>query len=78
MSVTLLEQIEANITRLSMSDQLLLMERLAHRLRRQTLSVRPPLANQLAMMANDPEIQRELQLIEAEFAGAESDGLDVE
>jgi hypothetical protein len=78
MSVTLLEQIEANITRLSFSDQLLLMERLAHRLRRQTLPVRPSLAAQLAMMANDPEIQRELQLIEAEFAGTEADGLDVE
>lgn len=31
--------------------------------------------NQLAAMANDPQIQRELRSINAEFAAAESDGL---
>ena len=31
--------------------------------------------NQLAAMANDPQIQRELHSISAEFAAAESDGL---
>lgn len=34
------------------------------------------LENQLAAMATDPEIQRELQAIEMEFAVAEADGLD--
>jgi hypothetical protein len=32
--------------------------------------------NQLAAMAKDPQIQRELRSINAEFAAAESDGLD--
>jgi hypothetical protein len=32
-------------------------------------------ANQLTVMANDPQIQRELRSISAEFAAAESDGL---
>lgn len=31
---------------------------------------------ELARMAEDPEIQRELRLIEAEFANTENDGLD--
>jgi predicted DNA-binding antitoxin AbrB/MazE fold protein len=31
--------------------------------------------NQLAAMATDPQIQRELRSIQAEFAAAESDGL---
>ena len=31
--------------------------------------------NELAAMADDPQIQRELRAINAEFAGAESDGL---
>ena len=31
--------------------------------------------NQLAVMAKDPQIQRELRSINAEFAAAESDGL---
>jgi hypothetical protein len=33
------------------------------------------LINQLTAMAKDPQIQRELRLINAEFATAESDGL---
>jgi hypothetical protein len=32
--------------------------------------------NELAAMANDPQIRRELRSIHAEFAAAESDGLD--
>lgn len=35
----------------------------------------PPLRPQLSAMAADPEIQRELQAIQAEFAMTESDGL---
>jgi hypothetical protein len=54
------------------------MERLAHRIRKHTLRPRPALADQLAAMANDPDVQRELQQIEAEFAGTETDGLDTE
>jgi hypothetical protein len=78
MNTTTLEQIEADIRQLSLSEQLLLMERLAHRIREHTLRPRPALADQLAAMASDPDIQRELQHIEAEFAGTETDGLDAE
>jgi hypothetical protein len=78
MDTTTLERIEADISQLSLSEQLLLMERLAHHIRERTLRPQASLADQLAMMASDPDIQRELQQIEAEFAGTETDGLDTE
>lgn len=78
MNTAELEQIEADISQLSLSEQLLLMERLAHRIREHTLRSRPALADQLAAMASDPDIQRELQQIEAEFASTETDGLNTE
>jgi hypothetical protein len=78
MSTPSLEQIEADINQLSLSEQLLLMEHLAHRIRACTLRPLPPPTEQLAAMANDPDIQRELQQIESEFAGTEVDGLDAE
>ena len=78
MSTTTLERIEADISQLSLSEQLLLMERLAHRIRRHTLRPQPSLTDQLTAMASDPDIQRELQQIEAEFAGTETDGLGPE
>ena len=33
--------------------------------------------NQLSNMANDPEIQQEIQSIESEFAITDSDGLEI-
>lgn len=72
------ERIEADIDRLSLADQLWLMERLAQRIRRTALPAPADLASQLAGMANDPDIQRELRQIEAEFAVADLDGLDAE
>lgn len=36
----------------------------------------PLLSDDLDRMANDPDIQRELRLIETEFAETEADGLD--
>ena len=78
MNTTALERIEADISQLSLSEQLLLMERLAHRIRDRTLRPQPSLTDQLAAMASDPDIQRELQQIEAEFAGTETDGLSAE
>jgi hypothetical protein len=71
-----LEQIEADITHLSLTDQLWLMERLARLIRERT---RPALIVQesdLIAMAHDPAMQQELQNIDAEFAVTESDGLD--
>jgi hypothetical protein len=75
MSTTALERIEADISQLSLSEQLLLMERLALRIRDRTLRPQLSLTDQLVAMASGPDIQRELQQIEAEFAGTETDGL---
>lgn len=76
MYATNIERIEDEINQLPFSDQLWLVERMMHRLRLQTPTARPSLENQLAAMAHDPDIQRELREIEMEFAGTEADGLD--
>lgn len=71
-----LEQIEADIAQLSLAEQLWLMERLAHRIRTRTLQPPTVPESELAAMAHDPAIRRELQQIDAEFAVTEADGLD--
>ena len=63
-----LSQIEESINRLSLDEQLWLMEQLAHRIRENTLK-QSAWDNQLAAMATDPEIQNELQKISVEFQG---------
>ena len=76
MTPSLLERLEADIERLSLADQLWLMERLAHRIRERA---RPALAveeSDLIAMAHDPAIQQVLQQIDSEFAVTEGDGLD--
>lgn len=70
-----LEQIAADIDRLGLSEQLWLIERLAHRIRSRSLPIPTVDSQALADMANDPAIQRELQAIETEFAGTEPGGL---
>ena len=54
------------------------MERLASRIRSRMLRTPTPevLERDLAAMASDPAIQRELQQIAAEFAVTDADGLD--
>ena len=74
MNLAVLSQIEAHIDPLSLAEQLWLLERLAQRLREQ-LVVHSPFEQQLAAMAEDPDIQRELQRIEEEVAPAAADGL---
>lgn len=69
-------QIESSFSQLSVSEQLLLIERLVHQVHEVTLKRRGEFYQQLAMMAADPEIQRELQRIELEFSNAEADGLE--
>lgn len=69
-------QIESSFGQLTVSEQLLLIERLVHQVHEVTLKRRGELDQQLAMMAADPEIQRELQRIELEFSNAEADGLE--
>ncbi|MCE7988354.1 MAG: hypothetical protein DYG89_44920 [Caldilinea sp. CFX5] len=76
MYATNIEQIEDEINQLPFADQLWLAERMIHRLRLHTQVARPSLESQLAAMARDPDIQRELREIEMEFAGTEGDGLD--
>ena len=75
MSSTELASIERKIAQLPPDDQLLLIERLAHRLRGAT-TPDETMEDELATMAADPEIRRELAAISDEFAGSESDGLE--
>ena len=72
---TVLTQIEENIAQLSLSEQLWLIERLAQRIRNE-VKTQNDLSLQLTEMAHDPEIQNELQMIDAEFAITEADGLE--
>ena len=73
-----LEQIETNIARLSLDEQLWLMERLAHTIRQRTLPTVMVKESELAAMAADPTIQNEIQQINDEFAATEMDGLGAE
>ena len=72
---SLLNELEENIRRLPLDDQLLLIERVSHRIRND-ISVKMDIDAQLSKMAADPEIQKELQKIEQEFSATEQDGLD--
>jgi vacuolar-type H+-ATPase subunit B/Vma2 len=76
MNVTSLSQIEKEIGMLPPKEQLMLMERIIHRLRKSNLREDDTIENQLAAMAADPEIQRELSDINGEFAQTEWDGLE--
>ncbi len=72
---SLLPELEENISRLSLDDQLLLIERVSHCIR-ENISDKTDDDAQLSRMASDPEIQRELQKINNEFSTTERDGLD--
>jgi hypothetical protein len=70
-----LEQLEADIEQLSLADQINLMERLIKLVRQR--AVQPVMSdNDIAFMAQDPDIQREIAAVDAEFAHTEMDGLD--
>lgn len=75
MSVMSLTLIESNIGLLSRENQMLLRERIIHRLRKMNIKEKENLDSHLAAMAADGEIQRELRKIDEEFSVAESDGL---
>ncbi len=75
MNMMVLSQIEENIYELSLDEQLWLIERLAQHIRN-GMMVKGNIETELIAMANDPEIQNELQMIEEEFATAEADGLE--
>jgi len=75
MNMMILSQIEENIYELSLDEQLWLIERLAQHIRN-AMEEKDNFESQLVTMANDPEIQNELQMIETEFAVTEADGLE--
>jgi hypothetical protein len=64
------ERIESQIDQLSLSEKLWLMERLARRIREDSIPSTPVQAADLVAMADDPAIQEELKQIQAEFPGS--------
>ena len=74
MSDTALLQIEKSIEGLTTDEQLLLISRLAEKLRKHEQS-ESAFEAELAEMAADEEIQAELRRIEEDFAVADMDGL---
>lgn len=75
MATAVLSEIENEFARLSPEAQLTLLERLVHRAR-VTVAGEDTWESDLAAMAADPEVQRELGRISAEFAVTEADGLE--
>jgi hypothetical protein len=76
MKRAVLDEIEERIEKLTPEEQLWLIERLAHRIRRGRPKRQAPRPTNLAAMAADPQVQAELRKIEEEFRGTESDGLE--
>jgi hypothetical protein len=70
-----LAELEAAVSELPIEDQLRLVERLTQRIR-ERFAAKIDIEAQLREMAEDAEIQKELQDINREFAVAEADGLD--
>ena len=75
MSEFTLSQIEERFSKLPISEQLGLIDRLVRRVNEQTSNQNKDVDDQLAQMAADPGIQREVREIEREFALTDSDGL---
>jgi hypothetical protein len=64
MSAVALNEIERRLDELSLDEQLWLLERLASRVRRQFAAGNDADSADLAAMAADPDIQRELRALE--------------
>ncbi len=75
MNMPRISRLEREITDLPSEEQRWLVDRLTHRLR---TSSRPEESNEnrLAAMATDPEVIRELRMIDEDFRATESDGLE--
>jgi hypothetical protein len=78
MSSPVLTEIEQRIDSLSLDEQMRLLEHLAQRIRQARQDNPAPAADELAEMAADPDIQRELREIDEEFRVTEMDGLEDE
>ena len=76
MATPALSEIESEFARLSPEAQLSLLERLVHRARVAVSGRRDTWEADLAAMAADPEMQRELSRISAEFGATEAYGLE--
>ena len=76
MATPAFSDIESEFARLSPEAQLTLLERLVHRARVAVSGRRDTWEADLAAMAADPEMQRELSRINAEFGVTEGDGLE--
>ena len=76
MATQTLSEIESEFARLSPEVQLNLLERLVHRVRVAVSGRQDIWDSALVAMAADPEMQRELSRINAEFRAAEVDGLE--
>ncbi|MBC8186505.1 hypothetical protein H8E88_35945 [candidate division KSB1 bacterium] len=68
-------KIKNKIKQLPLTEQLWLLEQIAHFIRDNTINGKR-LDSQLAAMAADPEIQHELKNINEEFSVVEMDGLE--
>ena len=77
MSNKLLE-IEQAINSLSLDEQKWLLNRLSEKVKEKSTKLLEEYdrENQIEIMANDPEIQREIALIDREFIITEMDGID--
>ncbi len=75
MATTALSQFENDFEQLSPEAQFSLLERLALRARRASPEQHNAWEAELEAMAADPEIQREVSNINAEFKVTEADGL---
>jgi hypothetical protein len=70
------EQIERQFAQLPVQLQLSLLERLQRQVEAQVTDSDDTFANEIAAMANDPEIIAEVAAINAEFHLTERDGLN--
>lgn len=76
MVTPVLDDLESGFARLSPEAQLRLLERLMHRARVAVSERHDAREADLSAMAADPEVQRELRQINAEFSTAKADGLE--
>ncbi|HEV7927069.1 MAG TPA: hypothetical protein VGR14_17065 [Verrucomicrobiae bacterium] len=75
MSSSAVNQIEREFERLSPEAQLSLLERLQRRFRVSVPGSNDSWAHELAAMAADPQIRREIDSFNADTPGTEADGL---
>ena len=75
MALSSANEIESQFARLPTEGQLSLLERLTHHLRQNLEARQESWEAELSAMAADPQMQRELSLINSEFRSTEADGL---